>query len=202
MKEAIVVGTTSVIRHVFIKDSAFTDGRGKTGLVFGDFSCRYIQPGSTISGVITAQDIAALGTYAAPTANTNIRIKEIDSVNMVGWYEVQFHDNWFASGAMLSVHLSAAGAKQVAIEFQLTAFDLRTALTAEQTATAIFAHMAGLTATGTVPFSTIVKAILAILTGRWKEASANVYKVYDNDGFTLILTLTKISATEYRTTWA
>lgn len=123
MKLSIARGSTSVLFHIFIYDSTATDGSGKTNLAFGDFSCRYIRAGEALSGAITAQDITTIGTYAAPTANTNIRIKKVDDSNMPGWYEVQLHNDWVNttnSCRTLGIQLRATGAAPVNIEIELT----------------------------------------------------------------------------------
>lgn len=123
MKLSISRGSTSVLFHVFIYDSSATDGSGKTALAFGDFSCRYIRSGEALSGAITAQDITTIGTYAAPSANTNIRIKKVDDANMPGWYEVQIHNDWVNttnSCRTLGIQLRATSAAPVNIEIELT----------------------------------------------------------------------------------
>jgi len=113
-----------LIRHIFIQDSTSTTGAGKTGLIFSDFTVRYIRNGGTLSGAITAQDIAVLGTYAAPTLNTNIRIKEVDATNAPGLYEVQLHSGWVATGAdVLSIRFAATGAANTWLAMPLDAFD-------------------------------------------------------------------------------
>ena len=113
-----------LIRHIFVQDSTSTTGAGKTGLIFSDFTVRYIRNGGTLSGAITAQDIAVLGTYAAPTLNTNIRIKEVDATNAPGLYEVQLHLDWVATGAdVLSIRFAATGAANTWLAMPLDAFD-------------------------------------------------------------------------------
>lgn len=93
------LGDTSVIRHVFIQDSTVTTGAGKTNLTnaTSGISSYYIFPGGTKTA-LTLEDISSLGTYAAPTSNAHLRFKEIDATNMPGWYELQFHNDWFSSG--------------------------------------------------------------------------------------------------------
>ena len=83
-----------LIFHVFAQDSASTSGAGKASIAYGSWTCYYVRNGEAISGAITPQDIATLGTYAAPTANTNIRIKAVDNTNMIGIYEIQIHLDW------------------------------------------------------------------------------------------------------------
>ena len=118
-KCTIAHGATSVIRHVRGLDSVATDGSGKTGVAFGSFTAKYVKPGGTLTDLAT-EDIATLGTYAAPTSNAHIRIKELaDADPTKGVYEVQLHDDWLASGEMLTLFLSAAGMADLALEIQL-----------------------------------------------------------------------------------
>jgi hypothetical protein len=84
-----------------------------------------------MSGVITPQDITTLGTYEAPSANTNIRIKKLDDAVMPGWYEVHLHNDWVnASGncRTLGIHLSAAGMAPLPIEIALTLLNPETVM--------------------------------------------------------------------------
>ncbi len=115
-----------LIFHVFAQDSTSTVGAGKTGLAYSAFSCRYVRNGETISGAITAQDITTLGTYQAPTANTNIRIKLVDDTNMPGIYEVHLHSDWVNttnSCQSLTIYLSASGAAVLPIQIPLVGWN-------------------------------------------------------------------------------
>lgn len=119
-------GTTSQIFHVFIQDSASTVGAGKTGLAFNTASlaCRYITSAGTLSAAVTLEDIASLGTYAAPTSNAHMRIKEVSNADpSKGLYEIQVHNDWMnLSGGNLIVMLSgAAGMAPVMLEVDLQA---------------------------------------------------------------------------------
>lgn len=109
-------GITSQIFHVFILDSSSTIGAGLTGLAYNTASlaCRYITAGGTLSGAITLQDITTLGTYEAPTANTNMRFKEVSSASpSQGMYEIHVHNDWMnLSGGNLVI--MAAGATNMA----------------------------------------------------------------------------------------
>ncbi|MEK6760107.1 MAG: hypothetical protein AABY51_10070 [Deltaproteobacteria bacterium] len=119
-------GTTSQIFHVFIQDSASTVGAGKTGLAFNTagLACRYITSAGTLSAAITLEDITTLGTYAAPTSNAHMRIKEVSNADpSKGLYEIQVHNDWMIlSGGNLIVMLSgAAGMAPVMLEIDLQA---------------------------------------------------------------------------------
>jgi hypothetical protein len=96
-KNTVPRGETSVIRHVFIMDSTSTAGAGKTGLAYNTSSLTayYIYPGGTAAS-LTLETISTPGTYAAPTSNAHLRFKEVDATNMPGWYELQFHNDWFS----------------------------------------------------------------------------------------------------------
>lgn len=118
MKSIITAGHTSIIRHIFALDSTATDGSGKTGLAFGDMTCYYVKPAGTLTAV-TVETIATLGTYAAPTSNAHIRFKLMHDTNAPGVYELQFHNDWFASGAGILIQLRAGGMAPVLLEFQI-----------------------------------------------------------------------------------
>jgi hypothetical protein len=115
-----------LIFHVFAQDSASTVGAGKASVAYSSWTCYYIRNGEAISGAITTQDITTIGTYAAPTANTNIRIKAVDNTNMIGVYEVQIHLDWVNttnSCQSLTIYLSATGVAVLPIQIPLTGWD-------------------------------------------------------------------------------
>jgi hypothetical protein len=119
-----------LIFHVFAQDSTSTSGAGKASVAFGSWSCRYIRNGEAISGAITPEDITTIGTYAAPTANTNIRIKAVDNTNMIGVYEVQIHADWVNTTntcQSLTIYLTASGVAVLPVQIPLVAFDSQTA---------------------------------------------------------------------------
>ena len=118
--------TTSpfLIRHIFVQSSTATDGSGLTAKIYSDFTVRYIRNGEAISGAITPQDITTIGTYAAPTANTNIRIKKVDDSNMPWVYEVQIHSDWVNttnSCQTLTIFLSVTGGAVLPLQIPLIA---------------------------------------------------------------------------------
>jgi hypothetical protein len=117
---------SGLIFHVFVQDSTSTTGAGKASIGFASFTCYYIRSGEAISGAITTQDITTIGTYAAPTANTNIRIKAVDNTNMIGIYEIQLHLDWVNTTntcQSLTIYLSASGAAVLPIQIPLRALD-------------------------------------------------------------------------------
>lgn len=117
-----------LIFHIFAQDSASTTGAGKASIAFGSWTCRYIRNGEAISGAITPEDIATIGTYAAPTANTNIRIKAVDNTNMIGIYEVQIHADWVNTTntcQSLTIYLTATGVAVLPIQIPLSGFNLQ-----------------------------------------------------------------------------
>lgn len=120
MKQIIIPGATSNILRVKLLDSSSTVGAGLTGLTFSSTGliistiCDneasptvYTQAGSTIEAVTT------LGTFAAPTA-TKCRIKELDSTNHKGGYEIQFADARFNVVSSRSMLISILGATNLA----------------------------------------------------------------------------------------
>jgi len=121
------VSPTSVILRVKLLNSSVTTGAGLTGLtsasaglIIGTIkigeatTTAYTQAGGTI------ETIAALGTYAAPTA-TKCRFKEVDATNHPGVYEIQLADARFAStdNLIISIH-GASNLAQCDVEVQCT----------------------------------------------------------------------------------
>jgi hypothetical protein len=72
----------------------------------------YTQAGGTI------ETIAALGTFAAPTAN-KCRFKEFDATNHQGLYEVQFADTRFSVTDAKQLNLSISGAANL-LDYEAT----------------------------------------------------------------------------------
>ncbi|MFZ2937668.1 MAG: hypothetical protein WA066_03065 [Candidatus Omnitrophota bacterium] len=119
-------GITSQILHIFIQDSSSTTGAGLTALVYNSASlaCRYINAGGTLSGAITLEDITTLGTYQAPTLNTNMRFKEVSSVSpSQGIYEIHIHNDWMnlSGGSLVIMLAGAANMAQLRLEIDLQA---------------------------------------------------------------------------------
>jgi hypothetical protein len=119
-------GNSGLIFHVFAQDSASTIGAGKASVAYSSWACRYIRSGEAISGAITPEDISTIGTYASPTANTNIRIKAVDNTNMIGVYEIQIHADWVNatnSCQSLTIYLTATGVAVLPIQIPLVAYN-------------------------------------------------------------------------------
>ena len=105
---------TSKIIRAKLLNSAFTDGRGLTGLSFSatgliistikasEASATYYTAAAS-----TIETITTLGTYVAPTAS-KCRFKEVDATYHKGIYEMQFADSRFS--ATDEVLISIAGA--------------------------------------------------------------------------------------------
>ncbi len=111
---------TSQIRYIRALDATATDGSGKTGLTFSDFTAKYLVQGGTLTS-LTTETIATLGTWAAPTSSAHIRIKELSSSSPCqGIYEVQFANAQVAvAGGTLWLFLSATGAAIQPLELDL-----------------------------------------------------------------------------------
>src|SRR3989304_1264863 len=118
-------GITSQILHIFIQDSSSTTGAGLAGLAFDSASlaCRYINAGGTLSGAITLEDITTLGTYQSPTANTNMRFKEVSSASpSQGVYEIHIHNDWMnLNGNLIILLAGATNMAQFRLEIDLQA---------------------------------------------------------------------------------
>lgn len=128
---------TGLIFHVFAQDSTSTSGAGKASVAYSSWTCYYIRSGEAISGAITPQDITTIGTYAAPSANTNIRIKAVDNTNMIGIYEVQIHSDWVNttnSCQSLTIYLTASGVAVLPIQIPLIAVNQQDSVRAGLTA--------------------------------------------------------------------
>lgn len=124
-----------LIFHIFAMDSASVAGAGKASVAYSSFSCRYIRAGGAISGAITPEDITTIGTYAAPTANTNIRIKAVDNTNMIGVYELQLHLDWVSAGSeALTIFLTATGVAPIVLTIPLIATNPQDAVRGGMTA--------------------------------------------------------------------
>lgn len=108
MKLLRKVGSTSQILQVFIQSTAVTTGAGLTGLAFGTASLTayYHRDTDTTATAITLVDMT-IGTF------TSSGFKEIDSVNMPGWYQFCPPDAALASGAK-SVGFALKGAANMA----------------------------------------------------------------------------------------
>jgi hypothetical protein len=115
-----------LIFHIFASDSTSTTGAGKASVAFGSWSCRYIRNGEALSGAITPEDITTIGTYVAPTANTNIRIKAVDNTNAIGIYEIQIHLDWANTTnncQSLTIYFTASGVAPLSLQILLWIFD-------------------------------------------------------------------------------
>lgn len=113
-----VLGATSEIWQVFIRDSSSTIGAGLTGLVFNSagLTAYYHRDTDTTATAITLATMT-VGTF------TSSGFKEIDATNMPGWYQFCPPNAALASGAK-SVGIHLKGATNMAplpIEVQLTA---------------------------------------------------------------------------------
>jgi len=111
-----------LIFHIFAQDSTSTSGAGKASVGFASWACRFIRNGEAISGAITPEDLTTIGTYAAPTAATNIRIKAVDNTNMIGVYEIQIHLDWVNVTNLcqsLTIYLTATGVAVLPVQIPL-----------------------------------------------------------------------------------
>lgn len=108
-------GATSQIFYVELRDSTATTGAFLTGLVFGGLTAIKIEWNVDAAVVgLTEQDIAALGTYAAPTSNAHIRFKE--TAGLAGLYEVQIHDDWLDAEGNITLIFSGANVSEKRID--------------------------------------------------------------------------------------
>lgn len=143
-------GATSVMMRVFIQSNAVTTGAGLTGLTTASTNLQIsmIRELSSTPEVYSGADfetITTCGTYAAPTASTNIRFKAIDGTNLPGWYELQFHNSanqGFGSGDaskyvnifIFEASTTALNLAPLSIEVELVAVDNQDAVRGGMTA--------------------------------------------------------------------
>jgi hypothetical protein len=123
-------GIASVILRVKVLDTTSTTGGAKTGmayntagLIVSTIADNEAAPTVYAQAAGNIETIAALGTFAAPTAS-KCRFAEVDPVNHRGLYEIQIANaRWSVANARsVIVTLSgAAGAAQVDAEIQLDA---------------------------------------------------------------------------------
>ena len=96
-------GSTSVIVRVFIPDNTVTTGAGCTGLTSSstNLCVSYIREKDSSGTLYTGANIEAIstvGTWAAPSSSSKIKIKAVDATNFPGLYELHFHDSATAFG--------------------------------------------------------------------------------------------------------
>lgn len=108
-------GQGSIILRVKILDSSLTTGGGLTGLTSASSGLIIStiadnEASATVYTVAAShvQTIAALGTYAAPSAS-NCRFAEVDSTNHKGVYEIQIADARYGVSNAKSVLVSISG---------------------------------------------------------------------------------------------
>lgn len=116
MKKFMPLGTTSNILRVFIQDYTSSQGAGLTSLAYNTSGLviATIAENESSATVYRVADnnietITTLGTFAAPTSN-KCRFKEIDAINLPGWYEIQIADARFnvANARSLGIHIFGA----------------------------------------------------------------------------------------------
>ena len=124
MRFEIAPGSTSVIRHVRIRDSV--TGAAKTALLFSDITAKYVKDGGSLTS-LTMETIATLGIWASSGAGY-LGFKKLDDTNMPGWYEIDLPNNLLASAGRVSLELRATGAEASVVEIDLR--DIATQTTA------------------------------------------------------------------------
>jgi hypothetical protein len=134
--------STSNILRVMLRHS--TTFQGITGL-YGNSTNLIISTIADVEATASAyavnsskvEGIAALGTYAAPTASDKCRFAEVDATNHPGLYELQLTNARFAVTNAKSLHIAFSGATNLQtadFTVQLTKFDPDDAVRAGLTA--------------------------------------------------------------------
>lgn len=159
-KRLIARASASVILEVFIRDSSSSSGAGLTGLVFNTsgLTCYYHRNTAAAAVAVTLVTMT-VGTF------TSSGFKEVDATNMPGVYQLCLPDAAFANGAQsVAVILKgAANMVPVAIEIELSNFDVQNSVT--QTGDA-YARLGA-------PAGASVSADVATLTGRLTAGRAS-----------------------------
>lgn len=127
-KFAFIKGETSLIIIVFIQDDTATDGSGLAGLDQNSgIAGSYIKKDSVGVAVAVDEDVAAEGTYQAPSTAAHIRIgKPANSID--GVYELHLHNTQLTVEDYVNINLAgAADMAPLLIEIQLTDFNLNDA---------------------------------------------------------------------------
>lgn len=149
-KLSILAGATSQSVNLFIQDSSKSNGAGLPGLAFNTaglavyYSFAGANAGSTAIALVT---LAAVNSAWASGG-----FKELDAVNMPGFYRLDLPNTVLAAGNGRSVALSLQGAvnmAQLPVEIELTATDNQNADFGSADITAIKAKTDGLSFTVT-----------------------------------------------------
>lgn len=105
--------------HVFGSDTSSSTGAGKTGLVYSDFTAKYLPRGQKLR-TLTTEDISSLGVYEEPTDATHIRIHQVNQNDPTkGIYEVHLHPLQVTDFHSILLCLSASGAQFQPLEIML-----------------------------------------------------------------------------------
>lgn len=134
-KLTFVKGTTSLIIIVFIQDDTATNGSGLAGLIHtSGITGGYVKRNDVGVAVAVDEDVAAEGTYQAPSNAAHIRIGT--PANMIaGVYELHLHDTHLTTEDYVTISLSgAADMAPLLIEIQLSSINQNDAVRAGMTA--------------------------------------------------------------------
>ena len=199
---AVVRGTTSNIFTVAIRNSTVTTGAFVTGLTNASTNLTiemrraFSATKTTYSGA-NIQTITTLGTFAAPTASTQIRFKETD---MLGDYEIQVHNsatNGFGSeDASPYVDVKIYEATTTALNIRPVL--MRIPLTSTMTTTDIWTYNtgAGRTLSSSLNLMTSSNVLKVDANGRTELDSAGIDQVLVESGITAGAGLTDDAATQ------
>lgn len=185
----IAKGATSQIIHVFLEDSTVTTGAGKTALAFGDITAYYARTGGALTA-LTLVDITTLGTWDTDATSDKLGFKLLHDTNAPGVYEVHLSNNVLATGAdRLTIQLRATGMKPHIIEIQLA--DAVATVNGAIADAVLDELLSGHTTPGTLgrELHLCKAALLNKRTQNVRPADGKI-KVYDDDGTTLLVTLT------------
>lgn len=124
-------GATSNIFRVLLRSSSTGQGLlgltgSSPGLIISTICDNEASATAYTQAATHIQTIAALGTYAAPSAS-NCRFSEVDSTNHPGLYEVQLADARFAVSSAKLMHVTFTGAASLLnkdVTIQLTSTDV------------------------------------------------------------------------------
>lgn len=119
MRRTVFRGKTNVMELVFFKDATQTDGRGLTGLVFGDVTAVFYEESGGGRIAVTMATGGSLGSWVGEG-----RLVEVESTDIPGLYQLSLPNSmWDGTPEHLTLWLQAAGAKEIVYHYQIVAQD-------------------------------------------------------------------------------
>lgn len=140
--EAIPKNTTAYVCEVMLRDSS--TGQGKTGVAFGDVTCRYMRQGAAANAAVTMA-LGVLGTYTdSGVAGSGGGWIQVDATNQRGVYQFSVPNAAIATGAdAVRLNFQVSGAIDASVKVLLTEVSIRNAAQAAVCTEARLAELDG-----------------------------------------------------------